>query len=226
MALAVGSAGRPRRSRAGGRRARAPLRQPPTCRRPSSGAEQTNAEVCQWWTAVRHAGGDAYDGVSFCPYESCAFKLAEASLRRKSWQWRSAAGTTEQPLLDAGVRRLGTEPDGEKRFGEIIPVNRALHRAIDIHFDAHARLVRKGQLLPALHIPHRGLQLLNALLEGWYLGLGVVLKAFLPRFLQVFAVHVAHEVEDELLGGVGGKDGVRIPGLLRHVQRRDIDVNL
>src|SRR5262249_18359841 len=73
----------------------------------------------------------------------------------------SVTGATDQPRLQTRVRWFGTQPDGEKRFGEVIAFNRALHRAIDVHLDARARLVRKGQRLTALHIHHPGLQLRN-----------------------------------------------------------------
>src|SRR5262249_21010158 len=140
--------------------------------------------------------------------------------------WSSATGATEQPRLQAGVRRLGTQPDGQQRPGEVIPGDRALHLAIEVHLNARARLVGQGHALTALHVRHPTFELLNALLEGWYLRFGVLRKAFIPGLLEVSAIDLTHEVEDELLGGVRRQDGMRIRGLLYHVQRRDIDVDL
>src|SRR5262249_22795954 len=86
----------------------------------------------------------------------------------------SAAGAPEQSRLQARVRRLGTQPDGQQRPGEVLPGDRALHLAIDVHLNARVRLVGQGQALTALHVRHPPFELLNALLEGWYLRFGVL----------------------------------------------------
>src|SRR5262249_8596716 len=118
------------------------------------------------------------------PWCTCASTATKAS-------WSYAAATPEEPGLYHRVRRLGTQPDGEKRFGEVLPFHRARHRAIDVHLDTHARLVGKGQLLSTLERHHPAVQLRNALLEGRQLGLAVGRQAFLPGLLEGGAVHVA-----------------------------------
>lgn len=53
----------------------------------------------------------------------------------------SLAGAAEQSALQARVRRVGAEPDGEKGCCEVIAGDRALHRAVHLHLEARARLV-------------------------------------------------------------------------------------
>ena len=56
----------------------------------------------------------------------------------QSRPWRSAAGAAEQPGLQAWIRWLGVQPDGEKRPGEVVPFDRPLHRAVHVHLDTRA----------------------------------------------------------------------------------------
>ncbi len=59
----------------------------------------------------------------------------------------SPAVAAQQPGLQGRIRRVGTQPDGEKRSGEIIAFDRALHHSVYVHLNARARLVNESQPL-------------------------------------------------------------------------------
>src|ERR1700722_8788778 len=96
----------------------------------------------------------------------------------------------QQPLLQPGARRRGTQPDRHEIPRKIVPRDYSLDEAVDDHLNAFTWLTNECQPSISLHVRQPGIQCCDALHErDWSIWRNVH-KVSGPLFPHVFHIHI------------------------------------